>query len=224
MHLRKEYVIELRSKTTKDTKKDDAFFASVARMSLCLVKSIPETSVRTSCRCKISDVLGCTKSEPTCSSVVLRRRTNKKRENKLDTDAIPFAHFHHQRDTTMKFVAALFLFVNSATAFSLSSPASFTKTSSSTQLMGEFGASSTSFYTTTEKKDSYESLEDVLSNKCSDPKVRHVIKDMLNVCAEITEALRTALVTVEGSMNDFGDAQLSVDVSTAGKVSFTRSL
>jgi hypothetical protein len=35
---------------------------------------------------------------------------------------------------------------------------------------------------------------------------------MLDVCAEITEALRTALVTVEGSMNDFGDAQLSVDV------------
>lgn len=45
-----------------------------------------------------------------------------------------------------------------------------------------------------------------------DPKVRAVIKDMLDVCAEITEALRTALVTVEGSMNDFGDAQLSVDV------------
>lgn len=114
----------------------------------------------------------------------------------------------------MKFVAALFLFVNSATAFSLSSPAFTTPKTSSTQLMGEFGASSTSFYTTTEKKDSYESLDDVLSTKCSDPKVRQVIKDMLDVCAEITEALRTALVTVEGSMNDFGDAQLSVDVST----------
>lgn len=114
----------------------------------------------------------------------------------------------------MKFVAALFLFVNSATAFSLGSPAFATPKTSSTKLMGEFGASSTSFYTTTEKKDSYESLDDVLSTKCSDPKVRHVIKDMLNVCAEITEALRTALVTVEGSMNDFGDAQLSVDVST----------
>merc|ERR1712176_953193 len=35
---------------------------------------------------------------------------------------------------------------------------------------------------------------------------------MLDDCADITEALRTALVTVEGSMNDFGDAQLSVDV------------
>ena len=39
---------------------------------------------------------------------------------------------------------------------------------------------------------------------------------MLDACAEITEALRTALVTVEGSMNDFGDAQLSVDVSSFG--------
>jgi hypothetical protein len=77
----------------------------------------------------------------------------------------------------------------------------------------EYGASSTSFYTTVEKKDQYESLESVLENHCSDPKLREVITDMLDVCAEITEALRSALVTVEGSMNDFGDAQLSVDVS-----------
>ena len=35
---------------------------------------------------------------------------------------------------------------------------------------------------------------------------------MLDACAEITEALRSALVTVEGSSNTFGDAQLSVDV------------
>lgn len=80
-------------------------------------------------------------------------------------------------------------------------------------LKGEYGASSTSFYTKTEKKDSYESLETILEKKCSDPKLRQCIKEMLDVCAEITEALRTALVTVEGSMNDFGDAQLSVDVS-----------
>lgn len=83
----------------------------------------------------------------------------------------------------------------------------------STKLYGEYGASSTSFYTTTEKKSSYKSLEDVLSTKCKDEKVRGVITDMLGACADITEALRTALVTVEGSMNDFGDAQLSVDVS-----------
>ena len=55
-------------------------------------------------------------------------------------------------------------------------------------------------------------MDDVLNEKCKDEKVRAVIKDMLDVCADITEALRTALVTVEGSMNDFGDAQLSVDV------------
>jgi hypothetical protein len=81
-----------------------------------------------------------------------------------------------------------------------------------TKLYGEYGASSTSFYTDVEKQDSYESINDVLAKKCDDEKVRQVILDMLDVCAEITEALRVALVTVEGSTNDFGDAQLSVDV------------
>lgn len=114
----------------------------------------------------------------------------------------------------MKIVVALSLIASSVFAFSPSNTAFMSKpTPSSTLLKGEYGASSTSFYTTTEKKDSYESLNTVLEQKCSDPKVRQVIKDMLDVCAEITEALRTALVTVEGSMNDFGDAQLSVDVS-----------
>lgn len=115
----------------------------------------------------------------------------------------------------MKIVIALSLLVNTALAFSPASPAFMTTSkASSTKLNGEYGASSTSFYTTTEKQDSYESLDSVLDAKCKDPKVKQVIKDMLDVCAEITEALRTALVTVEGSMNDFGDAQLSVDVST----------
>jgi hypothetical protein len=115
----------------------------------------------------------------------------------------------------MKFFAALFLLANSALAFSPSAPTfRLSKPSSSTtKLNGEFGASSTSFYTKTEKKDSYESLDDVLTHRCSDEKVRQVIRDMLEVCADITESLRSALVTVEGSMNDFGDAQLSVDVS-----------
>jgi sedoheptulose-bisphosphatase len=36
---------------------------------------------------------------------------------------------------------------------------------------------------------------------------------MMGVCADITEALRVNLVTVEGSSNVFGDSQLSVDVS-----------
>merc|ERR1711957_782550 len=62
------------------------------------------------------------------------------------------------------------------------------------------------------KQDSYESLDVVLEKKCKDTKLRLVIKDMLDACADITEALRVALVTVEGSENTFGDAQLSVDV------------
>jgi hypothetical protein len=114
----------------------------------------------------------------------------------------------------MKFLAALLVLVGSAAAFSPASPA-FSRSvgTKSTQLYGEYGASSTSFYTTTEKQDSYESLDDVLSKSCKDDKLKQVIRDMLDVCAEITEALRTALVTVEGSSNTFGDAQLSVDVS-----------
>ena len=78
--------------------------------------------------------------------------------------------------------------------------------------MYEYGASGTSFYTTTEKQDTYDSLEHVLENHCKDPKKVKVIEDMLEACAEITDALRSALVTVEGSANTFGDQQLSVDV------------
>ena len=76
-----------------------------------------------------------------------------------------------------------------------------------------YAASETSFYTTEEKKDTYPTLDETLKDKCADPKVRQCIKDLMEVCAEITEALRKALVTVEGSTNDFGDSQLSVDVS-----------
>jgi sedoheptulose-bisphosphatase len=76
-----------------------------------------------------------------------------------------------------------------------------------------YGASHTSHYTTEEKKDSYSTLGEILDSKCSDPLVRKVIIDMMGVCADITEALRVNLVTVEGSSNVFGDSQLSVDVS-----------
>lgn len=79
-------------------------------------------------------------------------------------------------------------------------------------VLNEYGASSTSFYTDVQKQDSYLSLDDVLDEKCKDAQLKTVIKDMLDACADITEALRTALVTVEGSSNTFGDAQLSVDV------------
>eukprot|EP00816_Leptocylindrus_hargravesii_P012249 CAMPEP_0196806710 /NCGR_PEP_ID=MMETSP1362-20130617/6618_1 /TAXON_ID=163516 /ORGANISM="Leptocylindrus danicus, Strain CCMP1856" /LENGTH=369 /DNA_ID=CAMNT_0042180311 /DNA_START=65 /DNA_END=1174 /DNA_ORIENTATION=+ len=107
----------------------------------------------------------------------------------------------------MKLILAT-LFVASASAFSNTA----FKPRSDVKLFGEYGASSTSFYTTTEKQDSYASLADILEEKCKDEKLREVITDMLNACADITEALRTALVTVEGSSNTFGDAQLSVDV------------
>lgn len=75
-----------------------------------------------------------------------------------------------------------------------------------------YGASSSSCYTTEEKKDSYETLGAVLVVKCSDPMLRECIQDLMKVCADITDALRVSLVTVEGSTNDFGDSQLSVDV------------
>merc|ERR1719491_1320491 len=77
---------------------------------------------------------------------------------------------------------------------------------------GEYGASGTSFYTTTEKQDYYDTLGAILDTKCADKQIVGLIKEMLDACADITEALRSALVTVEGSSNTFGDAQLSVDV------------
>lgn len=78
-----------------------------------------------------------------------------------------------------------------------------------------YGASHTSFYTDEEKKDSYESLHDVLQAHCADDdKLRECIEDLMGTCADITEALRSTLVHVEGTSNDFGDTQLSVDVSS----------
>ena len=88
-------------------------------------------------------------------------------------------------------------------------------TAPTTAALNGYGASGTSFYTDVERKDSYESLDAVLTRKCADPHVRQIIVDMLDVCAEITVALRSALVHVEGTTNDFGDTQLSVDVRTS---------
>jgi sedoheptulose-bisphosphatase len=96
-----------------------------------------------------------------------------------------------------------------AKTFSASKAAKATR---DVRMFGEYGASSTSFYTTTEKQDSYDDLDTVLNAKCKDEMLRTVIKEMLDACGDITEALRSALVTVEGSSNTFGDAQLSVDV------------
>ena len=81
------------------------------------------------------------------------------------------------------------------------------------QTEDSYGASCTSCYTTEEKQDSYSTLSNILQTKCSDELVRQVVLDMMAVCADITDALRVNLVTVEGSANVFGDSQLSVDVS-----------
>jgi len=118
----------------------------------------------------------------------------------------------------MRLCASLLVLAASTSAFtpSFTTRSAFSGdrklTTGVTQLFGEYGASSTSFYTDTEKQDSYASASDMLGAHCSDKNLQKVILEMLDVCAEITEALRTALVTVEGSSNTFGDAQLSVDV------------
>ena len=76
-----------------------------------------------------------------------------------------------------------------------------------------FGASHTSFYTDAVAKDSYETLEEVLEAKLSNPELRSVIKTMFDGCGTITEALRKELVTVaEKQESVFGDVQLGVDV------------
>lgn len=82
-----------------------------------------------------------------------------------------------------------------------------------------YAASCTSCYTTEEKKDSYSTLSNLLETKCANGLVRQVISDMMAVCADITDALRVNLVTVEGSANVFGDSQLSVDVRDQERLS-----
>ena len=42
----------------------------------------------------------------------------------------------------------------------------------------EYGASGTSFYTTTEKQDTYDDLESVLEAKCKDENVKTVIREV----------------------------------------------
>merc|ERR1719443_1790610 len=76
-----------------------------------------------------------------------------------------------------------------------------------------FGASHTSFYTDAVKKDSYDTLEDILATKMADTELRSVLKTMFDGCGTITEALRKELVTVaEKQESVFGDVQLGVDV------------
>merc|ERR1719316_1974785 len=76
-----------------------------------------------------------------------------------------------------------------------------------------FGASHTSMYTDAVAKDTYDTLDDILNAKMSNPELRSVINTMFNACGTITEALRKELVTVaEKQASVFGDVQLGVDV------------
>jgi hypothetical protein len=76
-----------------------------------------------------------------------------------------------------------------------------------------FGASHTSFYTSAVAKDSYATIDDILTTKMADEGVREVVTEMLAACVKITEALRVNLVTVADAQNSvFGDVQLGVDV------------
>lgn len=75
-----------------------------------------------------------------------------------------------------------------------------------------FGASCTSVYTTEQKRLSYDSLTQVLAERLADAELRSLVSALLGACARVAEALRTALVTVEGTSNTFGDTQLTVDV------------
>ena len=85
------------------------------------------------------------------------------------------------------------------------------KTRSTTQGGDACGASGTSFYTTTEKQDSYDSLDKVLDAKCKDAGVRKVIVEMLDACGEITEA-RGRRWSRWRARRSRSSAQLSVDV------------
>jgi len=76
-----------------------------------------------------------------------------------------------------------------------------------------FGASHTSFYTDAVKKDKYDTLPEVLSQKMADKELVQVVNTMFDAVSTITEALRVELVTVaEEQSSVFGDVQLGVDV------------
>jgi len=75
-----------------------------------------------------------------------------------------------------------------------------------------YGASHTSFYTDAVAKDKYDTLDEVLERSLKDAKLKGMVKELLDACEKITEALRVNLVTVNDSSNTFGDTQLTVDV------------
>jgi sedoheptulose-bisphosphatase len=75
-----------------------------------------------------------------------------------------------------------------------------------------YGASHTSFYTDAVAKDKYDTIDEVMAKKLKDPKLQGMVKELLDACVKITEALRVNLVTVNDASNAFGDRQLTVDV------------
>eukprot|EP00959_Pyramimonas_sp_CCMP1952_P127450 2665696-Pyramimonas_sp.AAC.1 len=101
------------------------------------------------------------------------------------------------RRTTSKVVAAQRKSAAVAKLSGFSAQKATQKVARDVRMNGEYGASSTSFYTTTEKQDKYDDLDTILDAKCANAQTKTVIKEMLDACADITEALRSALVTVE---------------------------
>ena len=95
----------------------------------------------------------------------------------------------------MKFIVLISSLALSVTSFTVptafsprvSSPPATTGLTRTTKLFGEYGASSTSFYTTTEKQDSYDDLDSILDAHCADKQLQTVIREMLDACADITE-------------------------------------
>jgi len=75
-----------------------------------------------------------------------------------------------------------------------------------------YGASHTSFYTDAVAKDKYDTIDEVMEKSLKDPKLQSMVKELLEACVKITEALRVNLVTVNDASNAFGDRQLTVDV------------
>jgi len=77
---------------------------------------------------------------------------------------------------------------------------------------GAYGASHTSFYTDAVAKDKYDTIDEVMEKSLKDQKMQGMVRELLDACVRITEALRVNLVTVNDASNAFGDRQLTVDV------------
>ena len=56
-----------------------------------------------------------------------------------------------------------------------------------------YGASHTSFYTDAVAKDKYDTLDEVLTLKLKDDKLKGMVNELLDACVKITEALRVKL-------------------------------